>query len=102
MRYFRILTDSKSLISFSNCLFCSFIFIIILNTDCLGCNVRSNWWYMFLQNLYDKKKHKTVNKLCLSKIEYKYFNNVNLLKIERDCIWLQNRNCLRFGTVQRI
>lgn len=58
IRQLRILTDSRSLMSSSNCLFCSFIFIIMFNTDCRGWSVRSNWWYMFLQNLYDKEVFK--------------------------------------------
>lgn len=50
--YFAILTASSSLMSSSSCLFCSFMFIIRLSTDCLGCILRSNWWYIFLQNLH--------------------------------------------------
>ena len=42
-----------------------------------------------------------VPKICLRKITYKCFK-ANLLKIERGCIWLQDYQSLRFGTVEKI
>lgn len=47
-----LLTSCSCFNSSSKALFSALIFTSKLATDCLGCSVKSNWWYMFLQNLF--------------------------------------------------